>query len=493
MKRMRFLLSLIVLGMWCGSTQDIFYPNSDWPIWGKDLHKSHFNPDAAGPEAPLSLLWVASGGATNEMVLESAFGLLWAPQYRFNGLYDPLSGDFQGNYGMGWGNISSPAILVTPVVVWDPDDNIVMSFPFPMACTSGGQYDSTLLVFDPITGDALPQILRGVPAYSTTFGAVGAELLPDITFPFVVFIDNFGNFIIFGFTWFVYVDADGNVTDYELIPIDASYPGAIPASFAGATATTNGQILLGFHQNFVAAYDLFIGDFIWVTTINQLTDGEVLTDAFDKPIVPISDESAVIAAASNSGRVFSLNLVDGSENWEVNLGVPISGGPSIGPDPGGGGGFNFGGLGPDTVYLVGRSSGNPNTCSLYALNAADGALKWEFAFDGMSRCTGTIDQNGVVYVGDDRGFLYAVNPDGTEKWRTYLRYPIRVAPTLANDGTLYVGASQRLLYAIVGADSAPRPPIDSPFRIPFNPPPPRDGGTRGDMIGIGNGSAGPGR
>jgi len=480
---MRFLLSLIVLGIWCGSAQDIFYPGSDWPIWGKDLHKSHFNPDAAGPETP-SLLWTAMGGATNEMALDGAFGLLWAPQYRFNGLYDPFSGEFQGNYGMGWGNISTPAILVTPVVVWDPDDNIVDNFPFPMVCTSGGQYDSTLLVFDPITGDALPQILRGVPAYNTTFGAVAAELLPGITFPFVTFIDNFGNFIIVGFTWFIYVDADGNVTDYELIPIDAS-PGTLIASFAGISATSNAQLLLGFHQNFVAAFDLFIGDFIWVTNINQLTDGEVPTDAFDKPIIPISDESAVIAAASNSGRVFSLSLIDGSENWETNLGVPISGGPSIGPDPDNGN--------EDTVYLVGRSSGNPLTCSLYALNAGDGAVKWEFVFDGMSRCTGTIDQNGVIYVGDDRGFLYAVNPDGTEKWRVYLRYPIRVAPTLANNGTLYVAGSQRLLYAIVDADSIPGPPLPPPFRFPFGSFPPKDGGTRGGSTGLGNGMSGPGR
>lgn len=492
MKRMRFLLSLIVLGMWCGFAQDVFYPGSEWPIWGRDLHKSHFNPNAAGPEAPIGLLWTATGGATNELVLESAFGLLWAPQYRFNGLYDPLSGDFQGNYGMGWGNISTPVVVVNPVVVWDDEDNIVTDFQFPLLVTSGGQYDASVILFDPITGELLLQSLRGLPAYGTTFGAVGADLLPGIHFPFVTFVDNFGNFILFGYTWFVYVDDDGNITDYELLPLDASYPGTIPASFAGATATTNGQILLGFHENFVAAYDFFIGDFIWVTTINQLTDGEVPTDAFDRPIVPISDESAVIAAASNSGRVFSLNLVDGSENWEVNLGVPLSGGPSIGPDPGGSL-FALGGLGPDTIYLVGRSSANVNTSSLYALNAADGALKWEFAFDSTSRCTGTIDQNGVIYVGDDRGFLYAVNPDGTEKWRAYLRYPIRVAPTLANDGTLYVAASQRLLYAIVGANYAPHPPIDAPFRLPFNPPPPRDGGTRGNMIGIGDGSAGPGR
>jgi len=78
----------------------------------------------------------------------------------------------------------------------------------------------------------------------------------------------------------------------------------------------------------------------------------------------------------------------------------------------------------------------------------------------VSRCTPTIDQNGVLYIGDERGFLYAITLDNdgqpTVKWQTYLSAPIRIAPVMGefsyrgNPTTImFVAASNRFLYAIV--------------------------------------------
>jgi hypothetical protein len=62
----------------------------------------------------------------------------------------------------------------------------------------------------------------------------------------------------------------------------------------------------------------------------------------------------------------------------------------------------------------------------------------------------------VLYLGDERGFLYAINPNNTVKWQTYLSAPIRIAPVLGEfdfRGTpttfMFVAASNRFLYAIV--------------------------------------------
>ncbi|MCS7065008.1 MAG: hypothetical protein NZL85_01900, partial [Fimbriimonadales bacterium] len=82
----------------------------------------------------------------------------------------------------------------------------------------------------------------------------------------------------------------------------------------------------------------------------------------------------------------------------------------------------------------------------------------------VSRCTPTVDANGRVFIGDDRGMLYAINPDGSILWTRYLGAAIRVSPVLVRIETdtgpidlLYVAASNRMLYAFVES---------TPIRIP---------------------------
>jgi len=100
---------------------------------------------------------------------------------------------------------------------------------------------------------------------------------------------------------------------------------------------------------------------------------------------------------------------------------------------------------------------SPTQSAIHAIRASNGAQKWVRVLPNVSRCTPTIDRNGVLYIGDERGFLYAVNPNGAVKWQTYLSAPIRIAPVMGEftrpDNTtvtiMYVAASNRFLYAIV--------------------------------------------
>jgi len=312
---------------------------------------------------------------------------------------------------------------------------------------SGGQYECLLFSPSPVPG--IPPVswtIRGLPAYRTGFGA-----MTDGFYIYPVFADNFGNIVFLYLAWIVVVDSNGNILrvipDYGRFIFD-QIPSAALSSVSG---TRDGLLLLfGFHNGLVAAVavDLFAGtiDYAWFTSIQGLSGGEVASDSVDRPIAVTSDETRAIVCGSNSGRVYGVSLANGSRQWEYQAGGAIMGGPSIGPDPNNGN--------EETVYIVVRHS--PTQSAIHAIRASDGRGKWVRVLPNVSRCTPTIDQNGVLYIGDDRGFLYAINPNNSVKWQLYLGSPIRVAPVIGefefrgNPTTfMFVAASNRLLYAIV--------------------------------------------
>ncbi|MCS6919003.1 MAG: PQQ-binding-like beta-propeller repeat protein, partial [Fimbriimonadales bacterium] len=308
---------------------------------------------------------------------------------------------------------------------------------------SGGQYECLLFSATPV--DGYPDVfwtIRGFPAYRTSFGA-----FTDGNYIYPVFADNFGNIIILYLAWFVEVNDQLEVQD-----VIADYGGVIfdqipAASLSAVSGTTAGdRLLLGFHNGLVLAVDPSVLDYAWITDVPTLSDNgngaEVLSDMVDRPIAITSNDQTAIVCASNSGRVWGVATADGSRQWEYQANRAIMAGPSIGPDPNN--------SNEDTVYVVVRHSASQS--AIHAIRASDGALKWVRVLPNISRCNPTIDQNGVLYLGDDRGFLYAFNPNNTPRWQLNLGAPIRVAPVLADVNgvaTLFVAASNRFLYAIV--------------------------------------------
>jgi outer membrane protein assembly factor BamB len=112
-------------------------------------------------------------------------------------------------------------------------------------------------------------------------------------------------------------------------------------------------------------------------------------------------------------------------------------------------------LSPDeaTVYFV-----STQTDYLYAVNTADGTLKWQFDILGFSASSPTVAPDGTIYVGgdggSDQGFLFAVNPNGTEKWRyTFDLHNARSKPAVGPDGTIYIGNDDDYLYAITDGET----------------------------------------
>ncbi|MDM7460247.1 MAG: PQQ-binding-like beta-propeller repeat protein, partial [bacterium] len=275
--------------------------------------------------------------------------------------------------------------------------------------------------------------------------------------------------------WFIVVDPNTMGVQNVIPDYGGFIFGQIPSAVLSVVSGDDNLILLGFHNGLVVAINSTIFDYAWFTTIPALSDTgngpEVPSDSVDRPIAITSNGQTAIVCGSNSGRVYGVAMADGTRQWEYRADRPIMAGPSIGPDPNN--------ANEDTVYVVVRHSNTQS--AIHAIRASDGAQKWVRVLPNVSRCNPTIDQNGVLYIGDERGFLYAINPNNTPKWQLYLGSPIRTAPVLALDpnvnpnpnnlGALYVATSNRFLYAIV--DSSTLSTNISPGTLP------RQGGAIG--------------
>ena len=423
-----------------------------WPTWGRDMRRSHFVDDLAGPNAP-AVLWFRLGGALEEPGIPG--DSLWVPQHPAQGarytrytFYDPVSGRATGSFGPFWGQPSTPIFLNAAVIVVNNNGNLLLTIPWRALMLSGGQYESVFFSPGPPLpgGGQAPNFsvtLRGSPAYRTSFGA-----FTDGNFIYPVYADNLGNIFVIRFAWRVVLDGSGNVQSVTPLYLQRRVYRGLPAALGTVSSNRAGSILLlGFHDGLVLALSTSIPLALpieWLTTFQTLSGG--VSDSVDRPIAVTSDESTAIVCGSNSGRVYGVAMADGSRQWEYQAGGAIMGGPSIGPDPNNGN--------EETVYIVVRHS--PTQSAIHAISASNGQGKWVRVLPNISRCTPTIDRNGVLYIGDERGFLYAINPNNSVKWQLYLGAPIRVAPVIGEfdfRGTpttfMFVAASNRFLYAIV--------------------------------------------
>jgi len=87
---------------------------------------------------------------------------------------------------------------------------------------------------------------------------------------------------------------------------------------------------------------------------------------------------------------------------------------------------------------------------LYAINTANGALKWQFLLgNAPPACSPTVAADGTIYVKDQAGTLYALNPaDGSTKWTCTVPGASPASPVMAPNGTIYLGSDNGSLYAI---------------------------------------------
>ncbi len=108
----------------------------------------------------------------------------------------------------------------------------------------------------------------------------------------------------------------------------------------------------------------------------------------------------------------------------------------------GGGVVSSPAVGPDGVIYIGSNDGY-----LYAIRP-DGTLKWKFETKGAVHSHPAIGADGTIYVGSWDHHLYAINPNGSLKWKFETQAEVNSSPTIGADGTIYVGSWDHHLYAV---------------------------------------------
>jgi outer membrane protein assembly factor BamB len=133
---------------------------------------------------------------------------------------------------------------------------------------------------------------------------------------------------------------------------------------------------------------------------------------------------------SFNNQTYALNAADGSLRWSADLKGRVLGSPVL-----------------DDVghVLIGSEDGN-----LYALNARTGAARWGYTTSGkVPGSAAFAADSDAVYIGSSDGALYCVDrTDTTVRWRETTRGPIvHSAPLLGPDGVVYFGSHDTALRA----------------------------------------------
>jgi len=87
---------------------------------------------------------------------------------------------------------------------------------------------------------------------------------------------------------------------------------------------------------------------------------------------------------------------------------------------------------------------------MLSLSSAGRGSQWpgRWATRGnSSAASAAVGADGTIYFGDEGGYIYALNPDGSLLWSYQTGGRIhRSGPIIAGDGALYVGSADRMLY-----------------------------------------------
>jgi outer membrane protein assembly factor BamB len=180
-------------------------------------------------------------------------------------------------------------------------------------------------------------------------------------------------------------------------------------------------------------------------------------------VSPAVAKDGTVYVTSQDGNLYAIappaaGSKEGSTRWTFDFGqhlgptalvsAPVTAGGNMGQDAIGS--LASVTLGPDGTVYVGANNSN-----FYAI-APDGKRKWLFEAErelaGIWTTAALSTDNSTLYFGANKGGVYALNAaDGKLKWQSKVFGSIYASPTLDSRGTLYVGTTIGHLLAITAA------------------------------------------
>lgn len=192
-----------------------------------------------------------------------------------------------------------------------------------------------------------------------------------------------------------------------------------------------------------------------VSTVNSLPGGptlmsDMLGGSFRSS--PAISSARVAYVGSDDKNLYAVtSKQDSTAVWKFSTGGKVRSSPVLSPDE-------------KTVYV------GSDDFHFYALDAVNGELRWKYLTGGMIESSAALTKDasvaytadkltapGILYVGCNDGFLYAISTSGSLKWKFYTAIagdvavgsPIRSSPCLSpDDSTVYFGSDNSVMYAV---------------------------------------------
>ncbi|MGR3219343.1 MAG: carboxypeptidase regulatory-like domain-containing protein [Candidatus Anammoxibacter sp.] len=163
----------------------------------------------------------------------------------------------------------------------------------------------------------------------------------------------------------------------------------------------------------------------------------------DRTVAYIASNEVDTQAKDFNGRLYAINLVDGTEQWTFDVDGLLTAGPIVAEEDG-------------TIYVVAGSAPDQNvidsTAVLFAVNDK-GKKKWSFKVEGSIVSAPVLSQDGRIFFGttgdDGSGVLYAINPlsvsdtDNVKPdWTFKTKGAIVSSPLVTERGTVFVASTE---------------------------------------------------
>lgn len=190
-------------------------------------------------------------------------------------------------------------------------------------------------------------------------------------------------------------------------------------------------LFIGAEDGFVYAISLDgrRGKNLW----DPLTD-QGKTDWFINS-APAMTSDRVIVVAGRDEYLHAFNL-DGDQLWKLHLRGQMLASPVVAP-----GGDIYVGV---SLERRGASSWGKLIC----VDGQSHQERWEYRADGPIESTPVLGDDGVVYFGDNKGFIHGVGADGAMLWKTQVGAAVRSAGTIPQDNRLVFGLDNGTLVAL---------------------------------------------
>jgi outer membrane protein assembly factor BamB len=97
--------------------------------------------------------------------------------------------------------------------------------------------------------------------------------------------------------------------------------------------------------------------------------------------------------------------------------------------------------------------GEPTVSNLVCVDSRSHSIRWQYAVEATIESTPVIGDDGIVYFGDNDGYVHAVDVSGNRKWRTQVGSPVRSPGTITAAKRVIFGTDRGDLVALACSSS----------------------------------------